>query len=99
MAESEWSGRVRMAVRMSWPNHPGRVNFGRVNLAESECHGQMNCRIRVVWPNELVLGRVTFDRVSIIRVIFDRVTLCRVCFDRMRFGWITLAESRNTSAE
>ena len=70
-----------MAVRMSCPNDPGRVNFGRVDLAEPECHGRVNCRIRrvmaesswkgrirVVWPNEL--GRLL--------EYLGRVTFCRL---------------------
>ena len=66
LADSEYDGRVRlqyrvrMAVRMSWPNHTGRVNFGRVSWpspsakaeseckkAESECYG----RVRMLWPS------------------------------------------------
>ena len=45
LAESEWSGRVRVM----WSNHPGRVTFDRVNFRPSELG-----RIRVAWPNELL---------------------------------------------
>ena len=44
MTDSEWNGRVRM----SWPNHPGRVRISRRNiLAESDWLAETS------WPSEL----------------------------------------------
>ena len=62
MAESEWSGRVRMSCRIildesEWlPNHPGRVA-----IAEYER----------TWPNPNVLSLDNFGRVRFDMAEFD----------------------------
>ena len=94
MAESEWSGRVRMAVRMSWPNHTGCPN----ELAESYVEPESS------WPSILELTESESSWPSTtgwpnhpdrIRVVWpSELVLGRVTWpSTSELGRVTLAES------